>query len=139
MSVIPQKKKIQMRALWDLRRSKIFGQRGRCFVSGAEDVPYADIPKPFRRKSKRKPYPTPMKELIRRAKEEKRARNADLCRILEPPENGLLVPGLVEVAHRVNRARESLLRGLSKLVGVVVPVKRCRYDNSISQFIHSCF
>lgn len=114
------------RAFWDIWRPKVF-QECRYFVSIAEDVRYADVPKPCGGKSERKPYPTPMKVLIRRAKEEKKARNAGLRTILEAPENGLLVPELVEVAHQVNQARESLLHGLAKLVGVVVPVKRCRY------------
>ncbi|XP_058092908.1 APO protein 3, mitochondrial isoform X2 [Magnolia sinica] len=100
-------------------------------ATGTEDARYADVPKPRRRKSERKPYPTPMKVLIRRAKEEKAARKAEPCRILQPPENGLLVPELVHVARRVNQARESLLDGLSKLAGVVVPVKRCRYCSEI--------
>lgn len=93
---------------------------------GDNDPPYSDVPKPPTRKSERKPYPTPMKVLIRRAKKEKEARKAQPCRLLEqPPDNGLLVPELVEVARRVYRARESLLLGLSSLVDSV-PVKRCR-------------
>lgn len=91
------------------------------------DPLYADVPKPQRDKSQRRPYPTPMKELIKRAKEEREARKAHPCRMLEdPPDNGLLVPSLVKLAQRVYRARESLLSGLSKLVRLV-PVQRCRY------------
>ncbi|KAK3006022.1 hypothetical protein RJ639_016104 [Escallonia herrerae] len=68
-----------------------------------------------------------MKTLIRRAKEEREARKAQPCSVLqEPPDNGLLVPQLVEVAHRVHRARDSLLLGVSKLIHAI-PVKRCRY------------
>lgn len=82
-----------------------------------------------------------MKVLIRRAKEEREARKVNPCRILEDaPDNGLLVPGLVEVAYRVYRARESVLFGVSKLLDVI-PVQRCRYNrfsfafsNSISHF-----
>lgn len=96
-----------------------------------DDPPYADVPKPRRNKSERKPYPTPMKTLIRRAKEEREARKAQPCRLLEhPPENGLLVPELVEVAHRVHRARESLLFGVSKLLQVI-PLQRCRYCTEV--------
>ncbi|KAL6972967.1 APO protein 3, mitochondrial [Sarracenia purpurea var. burkii] len=92
-----------------------------------DDPLYADVPKPSRTKSDRKPYPTPMKVLIRRAKEEREARKAQPCRMLEePPDNGLLVPDLVEVAHRVYRARESVLFGISKLLGVI-PIQRCRH------------
>ncbi|KAK9278609.1 hypothetical protein L1049_028182 [Liquidambar formosana] len=92
-----------------------------------DDPLYADVPKPCRKKSERKPYPTPMKILIRRAKKEKEARKAQPCKMLEePPDNGLLVPQLVQVAHRVYRARGSLLVGLSKLVHAI-PVQRCRF------------
>ncbi|KAJ8752602.1 hypothetical protein K2173_005491 [Erythroxylum novogranatense] len=95
------------------------------------DPPYTDIPKPRRDKSERKPYLTPMKELIRRAKKEKEARKAQPCRLLErPPENGLLVPELVDVAHRVYLARASLLSGLNKLVQFV-PVHRCRFCSEV--------
>ncbi|KVH91761.1 APO domain-containing protein, partial [Cynara cardunculus var. scolymus] len=88
---------------------------------------YADIPKPAKSKSERKPYLTPMKILVRRAKQEREARKAQPCKLLEePPGNGLLVPELVGVAHQVYRARESVLLGLSKLVKAI-PVLRCRH------------
>ncbi|WOL02231.1 APO protein 3, mitochondrial [Canna indica] len=90
---------------------------------------YADVPRPGP-KSHRKPYPTPMKVLIRRAKEEKKARKENPCRILEhAPENGLLVPDLISVAHQVYNARELLLHGLSKLVDgeAAIPIKKCRF------------
>ncbi|KAI3799776.1 hypothetical protein L1987_35079 [Smallanthus sonchifolius] len=94
---------------------------------GDNDHLYADIPKPAKSKSERKPYPTPMKILVQRAKQEREARKAQPCKLLEePPENGLLVPELVGVAHQVYRARESILLGLSKLVNVI-PVLRCRH------------
>ncbi|KAJ1437584.1 APO domain [Sesbania bispinosa] len=96
-----------------------------------DETPYSDVPKPRRSKSKRKPYVTPMKVLIERAKKEKEARKAQPCRVLEePPENGLLVPELVEVAHRVYQARSSLLSGLSQLVRVI-PVLRCGLCNEV--------
>ncbi|XP_010250523.1 PREDICTED: APO protein 3, mitochondrial [Nelumbo nucifera] len=106
--------------------------RTRTLEGGADDPMYTDVPKPPRKKSERKPYPTPMKVLIRRAKEEREARKAEPCRMLqEAPANGLLVPELVEVAHGVYRSRESLLYGLSMLVDVVVPVKRCRFCSEV--------
>ncbi|KAF5743648.1 APO protein 3 mitochondrial [Tripterygium wilfordii] len=100
-------------------------------VVGTDDPLYVDIPKPRRDKSERKPYLSPMKELIRRAKKEKEARKAQPVRMLEePPENGLLVPELVEVAHRVYWARQSLISGLFKLVKVI-PVQRCRFCTEV--------
>ncbi|CAK8537849.1 unnamed protein product [Lathyrus sativus] len=96
-----------------------------------DDFPYSDIPNPSRIKSERKPYVTPMKVLIARAKAEREARKAQPCRVLEePPDNGLLVPELVEVAHRVYRARGYLLSGLSQLVRVI-PVLRCELCNEV--------
>ncbi|KAK9144397.1 hypothetical protein Sjap_004300 [Stephania japonica] len=96
------------------------------------DLLYADVPKPCKTKSERKPYPTPMKILIRRAKEQRESRKAEPCKMLEhAPENGLLVPELVGVAHQVYRARDSLLHGLSKLVNVAIPVKRCRFCSEV--------
>lgn len=93
----------------------------------ADDPPYVDVPMPPRNKSERKPYPTPMNVLIRRAKEEREARKAQPCRMLEEaPDNGLLVPELVKVAHRVYRARESLLMGLAKLIQFT-PLQRCSF------------
>lgn len=92
------------------------------------EEPYADVPRPCK-KWERKPYPTPMKELIRKAKEEKRTRLENPCRVLEhAPENGLLVPDLIEVAHQVHNAKEFMLRGLSKLLDgePAIPVKKCR-------------
>ncbi|XP_062223073.1 APO protein 3, mitochondrial-like [Phragmites australis] len=94
-----------------------------------EPFPYADVPRPGR-KWERKPYVTPMKVLIRRAKEERLIRQEHPCRVLEhPPDNGLLVPHYVEVAHRVYHARERLLHGLTRLVEgkAAIPVKRCRF------------
>ncbi|KAJ4728887.1 APO protein [Melia azedarach] len=101
-------------------------------LSGECDDPlYSDVPKPRRDKSERKPYPTPMKVLIRRAKEEREARKAEPVKLIEhPPANGLLVPELVDVAHQVYRARQSLLSGLSKLLRVI-PVQRCRFCSEV--------
>ncbi|GLU20812.1 hypothetical protein SLE2022_369940 [Rubroshorea leprosula] len=100
-------------------------------LADPDDSLYADVPKPQRDKSERKPYPTPMKVLIERAKKEREVRKAQPCRVLEdPPGNGLLVPELVDVAHRVYRARESLLSGVAKLIRVV-PVQRCRFCHEV--------
>ncbi|KAJ6410518.1 hypothetical protein OIU84_007294 [Salix udensis] len=72
-----------------------------------------------------------MKVLIKRAKEEREARKLQPCRMLEnPPENGLLVPQLVPVAHQVYEAREALISGISKLVKVI-PVQKCRFCHEL--------
>lgn len=93
---------------------------------GAPDPPYVDLPKPRERESNRKPYPTPMKILIQRAKEKRVARKAQPCRMLEhPPDNGLLVPDLVHVAHDVYLAWKLLRSGILRLVEAI-PIQRCR-------------
>lgn len=94
---------------------------------GAPDPPYVDLPKPRERESNRKPYPTPMKILIQRAKEKRVARKAQPCRMLEhPPDNGLLVPDLVHVAHDVYLAWKLLRSGILRLVEAI-PIQRCRF------------
>lgn len=98
-----------------------------------EEIPYADVPRPGR-KWERKPYVTPMKVLIRRAKEERRVRQESPCRVLEhPPDNGLLVPHLIKVAHQVHSARERFLDGVARLVKgeAAIPVKRCRFCSEV--------
>ncbi|KAH9615769.1 hypothetical protein KSS87_012344 [Heliosperma pusillum] len=95
------------------------------------DPLYTDLPVPRKRKSERKPYPTPMKTLIQKAKEEKELMKSMPCRILEhPPDNGLLVPELVDVSKRVYCARENLLIGISKLL-TFIPVLRCRFCSEV--------
>lgn len=92
----------------------------------APDPPYVDLPKPRVCESSRKPYPTPMKVLIQRAKEERVARKAQPCRMVEyPPDNGLLVPDLVHVAQSVYLAWKMLHFGISRLLKAV-PIQRCR-------------
>lgn len=104
---------------------RIVGTNFRRFYQKEAAPPYADVPKPKKSSSERKPYVTPMKTLIERAKAEKAARRLNPCRVLpDPPDNGLLVPELVPVAHRVHRARLSLLRRLSRLASLV-PVLAC--------------
>ncbi|CAN6862701.1 unnamed protein product [Brassica oleracea] len=103
-----------------------------CSKATDDDPLYADVPKPRKDKSERKPYPTPMKELIRRAKEEKELRKSQPCRVLgDPPDNGLLVPELVHVARRVHRCRASLLSGLSAIIHHHVSVHRCRFCSEV--------
>lgn len=111
------------------------GGGGRTGASEEDEaaVPYVDVPRPGR-KWERKPYVTPMKVLIRRAKEERQTRRENPCRMLEhPPDNGLVVPHLVDVARRVHAAREGLLGGLTRLVEGegAIPVKRCRFCSEV--------
>ncbi|KAI7752691.1 hypothetical protein M8C21_029224 [Ambrosia artemisiifolia] len=120
-------KKLQLRPTHLLVFSRTVTKETIEAPDGDYDHLYADVPRPAKSKSERKPYPTPMKILVQRAKQEREARKLQPCKLLEePPENGLLVPELVGVAHQVYRARELILSGLSKLVNVI-PVLRCRH------------
>ena len=104
---------------------------GRCL----EEPPYADVPRKGRR-WERKPYKTPVKVLIRRAKAEKKERQENPCRILQdPPDNGLVVPELVPVAVRVFSAWRNFLRGFSRVLSNPCfhgSVLRCRYISIFS-------
>ncbi|KMZ57112.1 APO protein 3, mitochondrial [Zostera marina] len=101
---------------------------------GEEEHVYSDVPRPGK-KWERKPYPTPMKTLIRRAKSQKQLQKENPCRIIEKaPDNGLLVPELVDVAQHVYLARDSLLRGLSLLFHFhadTICVHRCRFCREV--------
>lgn len=95
------------------------------FGEETHDPSYTDLPQPRKDKSERKPYVTPMKILIQRAKKERELMKLNPCRILEdPPNNGLLVPELVDVSKQVFWARKSLLIGIFKLLPFI-PVLRC--------------
>lgn len=86
---------------------------------------YVDLPEPLR-KGQRKPLPTPMKVLIRRAKEEKTLNREVDQRVLYPPENGLLVPELIKVSHEVYKAFITVRHGVSKLLSTLT-VHTCRF------------
>lgn len=86
---------------------------------------HVDLPEPLP-KGQRKPLPTPLKVLIRRAKEEKTLNREAEQRVLHPPENGLLVPELIKVSHEVYQASITVRLGVSKLLKVL-SVHTCRY------------
>jgi hypothetical protein len=86
-----------------------------CFSSEAyNDWECVDLPRPARYKFERRSCPTPMKVLIQRVKAEVRKLNS--CGTLESHDNGLLIPELVPIAHRVYKAKTNLLNSLSKMV-----------------------
>lgn len=61
------------------------------------------------RKSERKPWVTDINEVKRKARLEKQDRTMVQETTLKPPKNGLLVKGLIPVAHDVLAARDQLL------------------------------
>lgn len=92
-----------------------------------------DLP-PVLPKRKKKPFPTPIKEIRRVAREKEKKRKLEGTsheeRVLEPPENGLLVPELIPVAHDVLEARKILIKNILKLLDVI-PVIACRYCSEV--------
>ncbi|PIN25828.1 hypothetical protein CDL12_01425 [Handroanthus impetiginosus] len=82
-----------------------------------------DIPPILSRKQK-KPYPIPLKKIQQAARADKKLAEMGIEKPLEPPKNGLLVPGLIPVAYGVLDAWKVLIRGLAQLLHVV-PVHAC--------------
>ncbi|KAI5082236.1 hypothetical protein GOP47_0001979 [Adiantum capillus-veneris] len=81
-----------------------------------------DLPRPPP-KNKKKPWITPPKPggFLRKLK-----RGPPKLRSLRTPDNGLLVPKLIPIAHQVFEAHKSVNRLIPKLMQVV-PVKTCKY------------
>lgn len=86
---------------------------------------FTELPRRLR-KSERKPMVTSVNELKRKARLEKHERLMVREVTLSAPENGLLVKGLVPVAHQVLAARAELLACASRVV-VHIPIHYCRY------------
>ncbi|KAK3020832.1 hypothetical protein RJ639_045514, partial [Escallonia herrerae] len=76
------------------------------------------------KKSERKPMVTPVNELKRIARAEKKERLVVEEVKLNPPENGLLVKELVPVAHEVLAARADLFACVSR-VAATIPIYSC--------------
>ncbi|GLJ23881.1 hypothetical protein SUGI_0453780 [Cryptomeria japonica] len=80
--------------------------------------------------TKKKPFPVPVKELRRAARERQKNNKGKPKRPLGPPRNGLLVQGLIPVAHQVFEARMRLINGISELLKVV-HVRSCRHCSEV--------
>uniref|UniRef100_A0A1D1Y5G9 APO protein 1, chloroplastic n=1 Tax=Anthurium amnicola TaxID=1678845 RepID=A0A1D1Y5G9_9ARAE len=88
-----------------------------------------DLP-PIQPKTKKKPFPIPLKKIQRTAKEIRKQAEMGIERRLEPPKNGLLVPELVPVAYEVLELWKVLIKGLKQLLNVVT-VYGCSYCTEI--------
>lgn len=84
----------------------------------------ADFPHYYSRKEK-KPFPVPIVELRRAARERFKKSKGQPKRPVPPPKNGLLVKSLVPLAYDVFNARITLINNLKKLLKVVC-VHACR-------------
>ncbi|XP_030546422.1 APO protein 1, chloroplastic isoform X2 [Rhodamnia argentea] len=82
-----------------------------------------DLP-PVLPKKKKKPYPVPLKKILRESRMNKKLAQMGIEKPLEPPKNGLLVPGLIPVAYDVLNAWKVLIKGVSQLLHVI-PVYAC--------------
>lgn len=89
----------------------------------------ADFPRYYSRKEK-KPFPIPIVELRRAARERIKKSKEMHKGPTPPPRNGMLVKNLVPVAYEVLNARISLINNLKKLMKAV-PVLACKHCNEI--------
>lgn len=83
-----------------------------------------DLP-PVLPKKEKKPYPVPIKKILQAARNRKKLAEKGIEMPLLPPQNGLLVPDLIPVAHEVLDAWKILIKGLAQLLHVI-PVHGCR-------------
>lgn len=84
----------------------------------------ADLPRYYSKREK-KPFPIPIVELRRTARE--RLKNAKKLprKPTPPPKNGMLVQSLIPVAYEVMNARILLTNNLKRLMKVI-PVLACK-------------
>ncbi|KAL0451461.1 UNVERIFIED_CONTAM: APO protein 2, chloroplastic [Sesamum latifolium] len=88
----------------------------------------ADFPRYYSKKEK-KPFPIPIVELRRAARERLKNRN-NQPRGIPPPKRGLVVERLIPVAYKVLNARITLINNLKKLLKVM-PVNACKWCSEI--------
>ncbi|XP_074275886.1 APO protein 2, chloroplastic isoform X2 [Silene latifolia] len=89
----------------------------------------SDFPKYYSRKEK-KPFPVPIVELRRAARERLKKSRGKPWRPVPPPKNGLLVKKLIPLAYEVINARILLINNLKRLLKVVT-VQACKSCNEI--------
>lgn len=83
----------------------------------------ADFPRQYSRREK-KPFPVPILELRRAARERMKNMKDEPRKPMSAPKNGLLVKNLIPTAYNVYNARITLINNLKKLLKVV-PVHAC--------------
>ncbi|CAA3007333.1 APO 2, chloroplastic [Olea europaea subsp. europaea] len=89
----------------------------------------ADFPR-YHSKKEKKPFPIPIVELRRAARERLKNSKGQQRRGVPPPKRGLVVQRLIPVAYRVFNARVTLINNLKKLLKVV-PLHACKWCNEI--------
>uniref|UniRef100_A0A0D3FA45 APO domain-containing protein n=1 Tax=Oryza barthii TaxID=65489 RepID=A0A0D3FA45_9ORYZ len=101
----------------------------RTIIITNEHVQNADFPPNYSKREK-KPFPIPVLELRRRAKERAKKAEGKPKRSLPPPKNGMLIKRLIPVAYKVYNARILLINNLKRLMKVI-PVKGCKHCSEI--------
>ncbi|CAH2069583.1 unnamed protein product [Thlaspi arvense] len=99
------------------------------FVVRSDHPQNADAPKEYTRREK-KPFPVPIVDLRRAARERVKNNKDKPRRPLPPPKNGMVVKSLVPLAYKVYNARIRLINNLHRLMKVV-RVNACGYCNEI--------
>ncbi|RZC69791.1 hypothetical protein C5167_032923 [Papaver somniferum] len=89
----------------------------------------ADFPRCYSKKEK-KPFPIPVLELRRAARERQKSRKGKPRKPVVPPRNGMLIRRLIPVAYEVFNSRIKLINNLKRLLKVV-PVHACKWCNEI--------
>ncbi|KAH7685058.1 APO domain-containing protein [Dioscorea alata] len=88
-----------------------------------------DLPRYYSKKEK-KPFPVPILELRRAARQRIKDAKGKPKKPVPPPRNGMLVRSLIPVAYEVMNARITLINNLKRLLKVV-PVLACKHCNEI--------
>ncbi|GAB4827594.1 APO protein 2, chloroplastic, variant 2 [Ancistrocladus abbreviatus] len=99
------------------------------FIVKSEHPQNADLPHYLSKKEK-KPFPVPIVELRRAARERAKSRKGQPKKPILPPKNGLVVKRMVPLAYDVINGRAKLINNLKKLLKVV-PVQACKWCNEI--------
>ncbi|KAG8372572.1 hypothetical protein BUALT_Bualt12G0080000 [Buddleja alternifolia] len=89
----------------------------------------ADFPR-YHSKKEKKPFPIPIVELRRAARERFKKSKSQPRGPVPPPKRGLVVQRLVPLAYSVFNARITLINNLKKLLKVV-PVNSCKWCSEI--------
>ncbi|KAI4311836.1 hypothetical protein MLD38_036699 [Melastoma candidum] len=109
-----------------------------CCSQKHDRIPYApksrfpqnvDLP-PLLPKNKKKPFPVPIKQILREGRKNKKLAQMGIEKRLEPPKNGILVPELVPVACGVLDSWKLVIKGVAQLLHVI-PVYGCRFCSEI--------
>lgn len=128
-SLDKHKQKISLSFRVSRRKISSCDQLSKTLVIKSDYPQNADLPPYYSRKEK-KPFPIPIVELRRAARQRNKNAKGKPKRPILPPRNGMLVCNLIPVAYEVFNARISLINNLKKLLKVV-PVHACSQCNEV--------